>query len=119
MYSIDPRGNLNPGFVSPAIDGRGGPDPARERMRASEPGVPSIFDAMRIVADSTGGFVVTGTSAFNQALDRIVRESSSYYLVGYSSTNDRPDGRYRKTEIKVARQGLQVFYRPGYLARKQ
>jgi VWFA-related protein len=118
IYSIDPRGNFVSGFVSPAIDGRGGPGPARERMRVNEPGVPSVFDAFRIVADSTGGFVVTGTNAFNQALDRIFRESSSYYLLGYSSTNEKPDGKFRKTEIRLTRQGLQVFYRPGYLARR-
>jgi VWFA-related protein len=119
IYSIDPRGNFVPGFVSPAIDGRGGPGPARERMRTLEPGVPSMFDALRVVADSTGGFVVTGTNAFNQALDRIVRESSSYYLLGYSATNDKVDGKFRKTAIKVARSDVQVFYRPGYLARRQ
>ena len=78
-----------------------------------------MYDALRVVADSTGGFVVTGTNAFNQALDRSVRESSSYYLLGYSSTNDKADGKLRKTAIKVARSDLQVFYRSGYLARRQ
>jgi VWFA-related protein len=117
IYSIDPRGNQVSDFVSPAIDGRGGPGPARDRARAMEPGVPSLFDAMRIVADETGGFVVTGTNAFNQALDRIVRESSSYYLLGYSSTK-AADGKFRKTEVKLARSGVQLFYRPGYLARR-
>jgi VWFA-related protein len=118
IYSIDPRGGQVPGWISPTIDGRGGPARARERMALAEPGRPSVFDGFYVLPDATGGFAVTGTNAFNQALDRIVRESSSYYLLGYSSTNDKADGKFRKTAIKVARSDLQVFYRSGYLARR-
>ena len=118
IYSIDPRGGQVPGWISPTVDGRGGPDRARERMALVEPGRPSVFDGFYVLPDATGGFAVTGTNAFNQALDRIVRESSSYYLLGYSSTNDKGDGKFRKTAIKVARSDLQVFYRSGYLARR-
>jgi VWFA-related protein len=119
IYSIDPRGGQVPGWISPTVDGRGGPARARERMAMAEPGRPSVFDGFYVLPDATGGFAVTGTNAFNQALDRIVRESSSYYLLGYSSTNDKADGKFRKTAIKVARPDVQVFYRPGYLGRRQ
>ena len=50
--------------------------------------------------------------------DRIVRESSTYYLLAYTSTNNKLDGKYRRTQVSVKRPGVQVFYRAGYVARR-
>lgn len=119
VYSIDPRGQYNPSFVGANIDGRGGPDPARERARASEPGRPSVLDGFHVLADHTGGFAVTGTGNYREPFDRIVRESSTYYLLAYSPTKPALDGKYRRLQVNVKREGVQVFYRAGYLARRQ
>jgi hypothetical protein len=61
---------------------------------------------------------VTGTNNYRDPLERIVRESGTYYLLTYASTNNRSDGKYRRTQIKVRQTGLQVFYRAGYLAQR-
>jgi hypothetical protein len=61
---------------------------------------------------------VTDTNNYRDPLDRIVRESGTYYLLSYVSTNDKVDGKYRKTQITVKRPGVQTFYRAGYLARR-
>lgn len=119
LYSIDPRGQYNPSFVSPTIDGRGGPDPARQRARANEPGRPSVLDGFHVLSDHTGGFAVTGTANYRDPFDRIVRESSTYYLLAYSPTNNKLDGGYRRTQVNVKRQGVQIFHRAGYMARRQ
>jgi hypothetical protein len=37
-------------------------------------------------------------------------------LIGYSSTNDRADGKFRKHEIKVNRRGVRALHRAGYPA---
>jgi VWFA-related protein len=116
VYSLDPRGSQNPGWVSPAIDGRGGPSAAMQKMQAVEGAGSNVFDGMRILADETGGFAVTGTNSFNKAFDRIVSENSAYYLIGYYSSNDKPDGTLRKDAITVNRPGAQVLYRPAYVA---
>lgn len=118
IYSIDPRGNYNPAWVSPSVDGRGGPDPARQRMASSELGRPSIFDGFYVLSDYTGGFAVTGTANYRDPFDRIVRESSTYYLLAYTSTNNKIDGKYRRTQVNVKRPGVQAFYRSGYMARR-
>jgi len=118
MYSIDPRGMLNRGWISPAVDGRAGPDPARRRMLAVEPGRPSVLDGFHVLADHTGGFAVTDTNNYRDPFDRIVRESSTYYLLAYTSTNDKVDGKYRRTHVNVKRPGVQAFYRSGYLSRR-
>ena len=119
VYSIDPRGMLNQGWVSPAVDGRGGPEAARRRGLAVEPGRPSVLDGFHVLADQTGGFAVTDTNNYRDALDRIVRESSTYYLLAYTSTNNNVDGKYRRTQISVKRSGAQLFYRVGYMARRR
>jgi VWFA-related protein len=118
LYAIDPRGLLNRGFISPSVDGRGGPDMARRRMAQTEPGKPSVLDGFYVLSDHTGGFAVTDTSNYREAFDRIVRESSTYYLLAYTSSNNKIDGTYRRTQITVKRPGVQAFYRSGYMARR-
>jgi VWFA-related protein len=118
LYAIDPRGMLNRGFISPSVDGRGGPDMARRRMAQAEAGKPSVLDGFYVLSDHTGGFAVTDTNNYRDALDRIVRESSTYYLLAYASSNNKIDGKYRRTQINVKRPGVQAFYRAGYMARR-
>jgi VWFA-related protein len=116
VYSVDPRASHNPAWVSPTVDGSGGPGPARNRMSLVEAGRPSVFDGFFVIADQTGGFAVTGTSALNPIFDRIVSENSSYYLVGYYSTNETANGEFRENEITLSQDQFKAFYRPGYFA---
>jgi VWFA-related protein len=118
MYSIDPRGQYNPSWIGANVDGRNGPDAARQRSQSGEPGRPSVFDGFYVLSDHTGGFAVTGTTNYRDPFDRIVRESSTYYLLAYTSSNNKTDGKYRKTQVNVKRPGVQAFYRSGYMARR-
>ena len=72
-------------------------------------------DSLRVLAANTGGFAAVNQNDFNGAFDRIVAENSSYYLMGFYSTNDRRSGRFRKLEVRVKRPGLRVTRsRSGY-----
>jgi len=68
------------------------------------------------VAAETGGFTVRNTNDLAEGLARISRESASYYLIGYTSTNSRQDGRYRRIGVEVDRADAEVRARPGYYA---
>ncbi|MEO8680188.1 MAG: VWA domain-containing protein [Vicinamibacterales bacterium] len=74
-------------------------------------------DSLRVLSDETGGFAVVNRNDFGTAFQRIVDDNSSYYVMGYYSTNDKRDGRYRKIDVKlVGKTGLTVRARKGYAA---
>jgi hypothetical protein len=58
-------------------------------------------DSLRVMGDETGGFAVVNKNDFRDAFQRIVDDNSSYYVMGYYSTNDRRDGRFRKIEVRL------------------
>jgi VWFA-related protein len=67
------------------------------------------------LAADTGGFSVRDNDLLG-GLERIGRESTSYYLLGYKPAEVRADGRFRKIEVTVGREGARVRARRGYYA---
>jgi VWFA-related protein len=108
IYPIDPRGLTTDGVGG---DTEAAPDFATLRADAG-----NARDSLRAIASVTGGFAVTNSNNFAPAFERIVRENSTYYILGYYSTNERRDGRYRPLSVRVKRPGLEVRARDGYLA---
>lgn len=45
-------------------------------------------------------------------------QNSTYYLLGYSPSNTKSDGRFRRIRVEVDRPGVKVEARPGYFAPK-
>jgi len=74
-------------------------------------------DSLRVLSEETGGFAAVNQNDFATAFQRIVDDNSAYYVMGYYSTNDRRDGRFRKIEVKLNNKpGLVVRARKGYVA---
>ena len=73
-------------------------------------------DSLRVLSSETGGFAVVNRNDMATAFERVVADNSAYYLLGYYSSNERRDGRFRKIEVKVTRPGLTVRSRKGYVA---
>ena len=44
-------------------------------------------DSLRILSDETGGFAAVNRNDFPETFGRIIRDNSSYYVLGYYSTN--------------------------------
>jgi VWFA-related protein len=77
-------------------------------------------DGLRTLSDETGGFAIVNANDFTDGFDRIREENSSYYVLGYYSTNDKPDGKFRKIDVRVAgRPGVVVRARAGYVAPRE
>jgi VWFA-related protein len=117
IYPIDPRGLSAfeeaiesagvPGGVTPSQFSLTGQ--LQDSLRLSQ-------QSLQVLAEQTGGFAAINRNDFAGAFERVVRENSSYYVLGYYPTNDRRDGRFRRIEVRVTRPGLQVRARRGYVA---
>lgn len=117
IYAIDPRGLS---AFDEAIESAGLPSGVtpsqfsligqlQDSLRLSQ-------QSLQVLAEQTGGFAAINRNDFAGAFERVVRENSSYYVLGYYPTNDRRDGRFRRIEVRVKRPGLQVRSRRGYVA---
>ncbi len=75
------------------------------------------FD-MRKLTEATGGRVINVGNKFDklrEAFEQIAAELRSQYNIGYTPTNTKLDGTYRKLEIKN-KQGYKIQARAGYYA---
>ena len=115
IYTIDARGLA---AEQVPIDVRG--QPVSERNTGVSP-----FDfqneiflagqSLQTLSEQTGGYALVNSNDYTRAFDRVVRENSAYYLLGYYPTDDRQDDRFRTIEVRVTRPGLQVRARRGYV----
>jgi Ca-activated chloride channel family protein len=66
----------------------------------------------------TGGqpFFPRGLSELDGVYDRIARELSTQYSLGYVSSNARRDGKWRRVVVHSGRGGLVLRHRAGYFA---
>ncbi|HET9361056.1 MAG TPA: hypothetical protein VFO58_15005, partial [Vicinamibacterales bacterium] len=65
---------------------------------------------------ATGGAALINSNNWPDLFDTIVRDNSSYYMLGFQPGYDRDDGRYVRLEVRVARPDVHVRTRGGYLA---
>jgi VWFA-related protein len=68
------------------------------------------------IADVTGGFALSSSNNFAGAIDRMVRENSSYYTIGFASEYEKRDGRFVGVQVRTKRPGLTVRARNGFVA---
>ena len=70
------------------------------------------------ISEATGGqaFFPTTMKDVEAAYDKVVAQIRAQYSLGYTSTNTRLDGQWRKVEIKVKRPDARIQARKGYFA---
>ena len=106
IYALDPRGlSVGEFDVSNNIS-----------MRTSQDYLNSSMDSLRILAENTDGRAIVNRNDLANAMKQIIRDSSAYYLVGYSSTQSPTDGKFHEIRVRVKRPGVQVRARKGYWA---
>ena len=74
------------------------------------------IESLKTLAEGTDGLAVVNTNDLAGGARRIANDLSTYYLLGYQSTNTKLDGRWREITVKSKRPGLQVRARKGYRA---
>lgn len=111
FYPVDPRGLAV--FYSPIGPARPLPPDIDQKV------LTFTIDTLRTLAENTDGIAIVEGNDFDRGLKRILDDLTSYYLLGYYSTNTKADGRYRRITVRVKRPGVQVRARNGYQALTQ
>ena len=106
IYPVDPRGL---GAFEYDINEAVGQNTDRRALNAS-------LDTLRVLADNTDGRAILNRNDLAVGMRQIIRDSSAYYLLGYTSTQAPTDGKFHKIEVKVGRRGVDVRARKGYWA---
>ncbi len=68
------------------------------------------------LASDTGGRAFLDSNDFSKIFKGVQQDTSTYYLLGYHSTNPAHDGRYRRIVVKTKISGAKIDYRRGYYA---
>jgi VWFA-related protein len=106
IYSVDPRGLAPFEF---GIDEAVGPNQDARSLRMTQ-------DSLRSLSEETDGRAIVNRNDLAPGLAQIVRDSSYYYLLGYSSTQAPTDGKFHQISVRLKRRGLDVRARKGYWA---
>jgi VWFA-related protein len=75
-------------------------------------------ETLTTLASDTGGKAFLDSNDLGQVFDRVQRDTSVYYVLGYKSSNAVKDGKYRRIQVKINRPGLNLDFRKGYYAPK-
>jgi VWFA-related protein len=75
---------------------------------------------LRQMSEATGGHVykVDRNHSLEEVFRELQEEMRSQYSIGFTSTNDKRDGTYRKLEVRMKNKDLKAQVRKGYYAVK-
>ncbi len=108
FYPIDPRGLA-------AFDTPIGPAPPLPPA-ADYAQLRTRSESLHTLALNTDGIALVGNNDLKKQLRRVADDLTSYYLMGYYSTNSKLDGRFRNIKVRSKRPGVEVRARRGYSA---
>ncbi|MGB2717651.1 MAG: VWA domain-containing protein [Vicinamibacterales bacterium] len=111
FYSVDPRGLS--GFED-AIEIQSLPEDNSLGVHTMMDEMRNAQDSLRSLAEETGGFAAINRNDYRETFAKIIDDNSSYYVLGYYSSDSRRDGKFRPVDVRMRRPGLQVRARKGY-----
>jgi len=125
LYPIDSRGLVASAPLGDATrSAQGGQSAlsgagARSRQSSFQRQQETLFT----LAEDTGGKALFDSNDLALGIKQAQKDISSYYIIGYYSTNEKPDGKYRRIKLTpsaalAARIG-KLDYRQGYFAGKE
>jgi len=107
FYPLDPRGLVvfDTSLADEMID-----------LTTDASRLSSRLDSLQTLAGATDGIAIVNSNDIDRGLRRVIDDLTSYYLLGYYSTNTKFDGRFRAIKVRVKRPGVDVRARRGYRA---
>lgn len=111
FYPIDPRG-------LPVFDTPIGPE-APLSVADDHAQLIDRQESLQTLALNTDGIALVNSNDLKKQIRRVADDLTSYYLLGYYSTNGKADGRFRNIKVRSTRPGVEVRARKGYRAATQ
>ena len=107
IYAVDPRGLgvFEFDVSQPTVS-----------LRSDAQTLRSTLATLRTLADQTDGRAIVNQNDLSNGLRQMVRDSSTYYLIGYNSSQAPTDGEFHEIKVRVKRDGTKVRARRGYWA---
>ncbi|MCC7008419.1 MAG: VWA domain-containing protein [Acidobacteria bacterium] len=106
IYTIDPRGLASGEFSAADTVGI-----QFDRLILGQ-----TTEMLRTIADQTDGRAIVNRNDPLPALQQMVKDGSSYYLLGYTSSSQFRDGKFHEIQVRVKRRDVEVRARKGYWA---
>jgi VWFA-related protein len=106
IYSVDPRGLAV--FEYGINEGIG--------LQQDAAGLRASLDTLHTLSNNTEGRAIVNRNDLAVGMKQIMRDSSGYYLLGYTSTEAPTDGKFHEIKVNVKRRGVDVRARKGYWA---
>jgi VWFA-related protein len=110
VHSLDPSGLQQTGPTGRASSTLRGVDVRSSFSSAVDQSLQRLGN-LQILPARTGGRVVVNTNDPDEHVPAIIRESASYYLLGYRPAEPQIPGQTRKIEVKVRRRDVTVSAR--------
>lgn len=120
FYTVDARGlvGLPPGGDATSASPSGTAAYTASAFSSQLSSLEGGRETLASLASDTGGRTFYDINDFGQAFKDVQQDNSTYYLLGYSPSNAKSDGRFRRIHVEVKRPGVKVQARPGYYAPK-
>jgi VWFA-related protein len=118
IYPVDVRGlsSFPPGGQAQSASLHGNSAYTGASVLNDLNGNDSSQETLYTLAADTGGKAFMDTNDLSGVFSVVQRDTSAYYLLGYTSSNHLKDGRYRRLKVQVNRPDVKLEYRAGYYA---
>ena len=73
-------------------------------------------DTLSTLAEDTGGKAFFDSNDFSGVFSQVQKDTSAYYVLGFTSNNPLKDGHFRHLKVQLNRQDVKLEYRSGYYA---
>ena len=119
FYTLDARGlmAMPPGGEASAVSPSGTAIYTASAVSSQITSMHNSRETLSTLATDTGGHMFTDLNNFAPVFQYVQKANTSYYLIGYTPSNPKADGKFRRIRVELVEgRGLKVEARPGYYA---
>ena len=118
IYSLDIRGlqAFPPGGEAQSASLHGQSAYSGQSVLNDLSGNAASQETLATLSSDTGGKAFFDSNDFGGVFSQVQKDSSAYYVLGFTSNNPLKDGRFRRLKVQVNRTDLKLDFRAGYYA---